>query len=212
MLMTTTQLQNYIDVRLLQQYTSDSVGGVPTPVNMLATNTFLLAILESASQDVISACLRANTYTVNEIVSLAGDQIGGTLPQAANGTITVSQDPVNLVPITTSMAIEVPGIGEGLRTCVAGLVWGKLLDRRKLAVEDFDKLAGSYIEADKMLQRITLGERIWQVPGAPQAGLPGVTVLGQNAGPFQISRQVGLFGRLARPWWGGPGPFGPFNS
>jgi hypothetical protein len=202
MLITTTQLQYYIDQRLIGEFLQDADTGVPVPSNQFATNPTLLALMEAASQELIAACFRANMYTVNEIVSLAGDQVGGMLPTALPGTTTVAQSPANLLPITQTNAIVIPGIGEDLRRTVAALVFGPLLDRRKMAIEDYTKLLGAYNNAQAKLQQITQGERIWQVPGAALAGLPSVAVLGQNSGPFAINRQVGLWGNQALPYGG----------
>lgn len=199
MLINTTQIQSYIDVRLLCEFTSDDPGGVPTPQNQLATNQNLIDVIESASQDVISAVFRARQYTINEIVSLAGDQLNGYLPVPVPGTVTVSQDPANLVPIATSGAIQIPGIGADLRRVVAGLAWGYLLGRRELAADSYEKLAGAYTVAQAKLQQLTLGERIWQIPGADSAGLPSVQRLGSRTGRRNIARKVRLWGNLALP-------------
>jgi len=210
-LITSTQLQSFIDVRILCEYLSDSDNGTPVLASSLPTNQYLSDIIESASQDLISACQRAGMYSVNQIVSLAGDQVGGMLPVPTPGTTTVAQSPANLVPITTSKAIIVPGIGLDLRRVVAGLVCGLLIDRRKLNGDVPENLARCYKYAQDKLQQITLGERIWQVPGADVAGQPGVQVLGGGAGPYAIAAQVGLWGNQATPypWYYGGGVPGP---
>src|ERR1700733_4392212 len=207
MLITTTQLQYYVDSRLIGEFLSDQDTGVPVPQDQFSTNANLLALIEAASQELISACYRATMYTPQEIVSLAGDQIGGMLPALVPGTVAVSQDPANLLPITQTNAIQIPGIGEDLRRTVAALTFGPLLDRRKMAIDDYEKLLGAFNKAQAKLEAITQGERIWQVPGAALAGLPGVAVLGQNSGPFAINRQVGLWGNLAFPAGGSYGAF-----
>jgi len=231
-LISTAQLQTYIDQRLIAEYLSDLDTGVPVPVANFSTNTILLNLIESASQDVISAVNRANQYTIDEIVSLAGDRVGDTLPlisatlpfvpSAPPAPQTVESPfylvgPVGSPYYTPNNSYSYPGIGEGLRSCVSGLIWGKLLDRRKLASDDYERLANSYKIADSMLQRLTLGERVWFIPGdgAAQAGLPSVVVLGACA-PCQIATKIGLWGRSALyPYGGyggfdysGPGPWG----
>lgn len=212
MLITTVQLQFYIDQRLIGEFLSVSDEGTPVDPATFSTNAQLLAWIEAASQEVISACSRANMYTPQEVVSLAGDQIGGMLPTALPGTTTVAQSPANLLPITQSHAIVVPGIGEDLRRTVAALTFGPMLDVRKFATEDYTKLLGAFNTAQAKLEAITQGNRIWQVPGAALAGLPGVAVLGQNSGPFAINRQVGLWGNMALPGCGGFGGYDGYGG
>lgn len=184
---TSSQFLFYTDSRRVCELLSDSDSGTPIPLIELPTNATLLEILQDATQEVIEACLVGKRYTVAELMSLAADNQGGS----------VSINPSGDYVITGGNTVK--GIGSSLRKLTAALAWGTLVDRRKYSSEEFSKLAPSWAMAQQKLELLRLGERIFQITGADEAGLPSVVKLGVDSdlAGTTIASKVGLFGTIA---------------
>jgi len=181
-----TQFLQYTDTNRVCELLSDDVDGVPIPVAQLATNATLQEIFDAATQEIVSACQIGNRYTVGELICLYNDNQGGEVTLIAG-----------LYTITVNTGVTITGVGAKLRRLCAQLAWGELVGRKKFTGEEFAKMAPGYKQALADLEQLRLGERIFpSVTGTPEAGLPGVEVLGiNNCG--SINQSVGLWGNVA---------------
>ena len=187
-LITVDQFLYYNDELRVRELLSDDENGEPIAANQLDSNTYLEEICFAASQEVASAAQVGNSYTWNELFCLANDNVGGTVTLTAGN-----------YALTANTGTTINGAGSKLRTLVANVGWGLLVGRRRFTTKKFTEMAPSYAEAMKQLEMLQLGMRIFpQVSGAPEAGLPGVEVLGVDA-LGTISKNVGLFGTIALP-------------
>lgn len=187
-LLTAVQWGYYADTRRLYEYASDT--GTPLSAAAFAASALVAEIIAAAEQEVISACLVGNRYTVDDLTVLAADNVGGSVTggtEFGGGSVTGG---------TT-----VTGVGAKLRRLVAEVAWGLLLNRRKVSANDFAALAPGYKEAQDQLELLRLGERIFPIGGVPEAGLPSVVALGEDAWQSRrtIASQIGLFGDIACP-------------
>lgn len=83
--------------------------------------------------------------------------------------------------------------GGTLRRLVADLAWGLLNKRRGISASDLGTMAPGYGEALQTLELLRLGERIFDLPEAAEAGLPSVQKLGSDS-PGQLVAKTRFFG------------------
>lgn len=109
---------------------------------------------------------------------LATDARLARLIKSAEGRVNIAcrvgrrYDPASLI------AYAATDLGTVLKELVADLAWHGLISRRGLKEEETAALAPRYAMAEQTLELLRLGERVFEIDDAPQAGLPGYTTLG----------------------------------
>lgn len=136
--------------QFLQCYDARRVG------QWLSDNDTPLTPAESASSAILAELVR---------------QAGKMIDSAATNAARYSRQDLG------SLAADVENGGLIRRLC-ADLAYGLLAKRRGYSAAEVAELAPGYVEAMSMLDQLRLGERIFDLPGVPEAGLPGVVRLG----------------------------------
>jgi phage gp36-like protein len=108
-------------------------------------------------------------------------------------------DPTELA----SLALDTDAGGFIRRVC-ADIAFGLLVKRRGYSLSETQDLAAGYTEAMGFLDQLRLGERIFDLPGVPEAGLPDVARLGINSTGTSVARNSRFFGitPTTRPYGG----------
>ena len=194
-LLTAEQFVFYNDMNRVRELLSDDPDGEPIEEAQLDSDQTLEEMINSAEQEVMSACQVGKRYSIEDLVSLSKDKAGGTVT-LSGGIYSVSG------------GTTIDGVGAKLRRLVAKIAWGQLVERKGFTGSEFAKMAPGYKTAMADLEQLRLGERIfWSVTGVPEAGLPAVEPLGVDAVTTggTISSKVGLFGNIAYGYRGRSG-------
>lgn len=147
---------NQYDVRRICQLLSDT-GAPVTQVSVL-TNPVLLQILYEATGIVAMAARVGQKYSENNLESL-GDVTG-----------TIKADDGLQYGKTPS--------GNFLRRLVGDIAYGLIIARRGLSAEEMAEQAPTWPIAMGYLEQLRSGDRIFDIGGAPDAGLPNIQQLG----------------------------------
>ncbi len=169
----------FYDVRRLQEILSDD--GTAVDSGDIGGHPTLLTGIEWATGEINTAIYQGKRYTPENIQDLIDNAVG-----SSGNTGYVS-------------AVRV------LQQLMADLVFGWLMGRRGYGPDVMDRLAPRYKSAQETLERLYLGERVFNVAEAIEAGVPKVQRIG--GGAFLPSAEFPILG----VWWdtGYPGRGGP---
>ena len=109
---------------------------------------------------------------------LATDPILARLINAAEGKVNIACRVGRRYDLGSLASYAATDAGNVLKELVADLAWHGLISRRGFKEEETAALAPRYAMAEQTLELLRLGERVFEIDDAPQAGLPGYTTLG----------------------------------
>lgn len=163
----------YYDVRRLRQILSDT--GLQIDESAIATDPNLLAGINSACADINSRCYQGKRYTPEQLQDLIKNKD---------------------VSVQTKMAAT------ALEQLTADLAFGFIVGRRGYGPDVLERLAPRYKSALETLERLYLGEKVFHIDTAIEAGVPHVVRIGGNG--YLPSAENKLFGI----WRDTPGYYG----
>jgi phage gp36-like protein len=98
-------------------------------------------------------------------------------------------DPTELATLASD--VEHGGL---IRRLCADIAFGLLQQRRGYSLKEIQDLSSGYQLAMDMLEQLRMGERIFNLDGVPEAGLPDVVRLGVNSAGPSVANCSRFFG------------------
>ncbi len=165
---TPSELLNYYDSRRVLELASDTTS--PATVSGLATNPILLTAIRTASSLIDSHVQTGRRYERTQLEDIVTAANAGGASEAAKKR------------------------AEPIKSLCAHLTFGYLMTRRGYSAQKLQELAPMYADALQSLNLLSSGQRILDLDGPKNAGVPKRQPIGTNTASLTLYNQMfGVF-------------------
>jgi len=167
--LTPSQFLDYYDQRRVLELASDT--GTPATVGGIGTNSILLTAIRSASSMIDSSVQTGRRYERTQLEDIVTASNAGGATEAEKSR------------------------AEPIKRLCADLAYGYLNSRRGYSAAKLQELAPTYADALQRLNELSTGQRILDIDGPKNAGVPKRVPIGtQTTSLTQYNQMFGVFG------------------